>query len=375
MANQELSNLTVQQLSELIHPCEMEKPFAFVSYCSKDSKQVWQDVIYLQNRGFNLWIDKNLKETEDSWHEGAMNAIKDIDCRLIVFFLSRNSATSAPCLKELRQSESEEAKAIHGGKKVPLICIEVDPVPNLKKYREEIYENLAADTAIPRETRNQMSLTLSQIVDNFLVSKDENREESEKVRIKGNSDESRRYDYYKKIEEILTENGIEKLSAAQMYIKAVNMLEDEAKYSIALGILEYCSNEFTYLPAILLNAFIYETGVCGERNHNKAKDSLLWAGLQSDESEWMSKGKEYKDQKNYEVAVAYYSGAAAAKDDVAAFREASRIWLKMKHSSFAFTKECLKNAGRLGCKKSMVLFEKMSEITKTDFEKYQKKYS
>ena len=68
------------QLSDVlkaIQPCDMDKPYIFISYSAKDQTRVWQDVLRFQQMGFNVWLDeKNLDKTKSSWRTDALNAIR-----------------------------------------------------------------------------------------------------------------------------------------------------------------------------------------------------------------------------------------------------------------------------------------------------------
>ena len=61
-------NDTIQQLTELIKPCDRENPYVFISYSSRDAEKVYRDVLEFQKRGYNIWIDvKNVDKTKPSW--------------------------------------------------------------------------------------------------------------------------------------------------------------------------------------------------------------------------------------------------------------------------------------------------------------------
>ena len=72
------------------------------------AKIVWADVVELQHRGYNLWIDEaNLDMTKDSWEEDALKAIESSNCVLLAFYVSRNSLTSEACLNEIETTKGE----------------------------------------------------------------------------------------------------------------------------------------------------------------------------------------------------------------------------------------------------------------------------
>ena len=56
-----------------IRPCDMDRPYVFISYSSPDKELVWQDVLTFQNMGYNVWLDeRNLDKTKASWKDDAL---------------------------------------------------------------------------------------------------------------------------------------------------------------------------------------------------------------------------------------------------------------------------------------------------------------
>ncbi len=116
----------LEQLGKNIRRCDTSRPYLFVSYSSADAEYVFEDVIELQNRGANVWIDDRwIDKTRSSWKDSALPAIRDIDCRLVIFYVSKNSLMSAACLDELRETWKEETKELHGMQPVGFICVDV----------------------------------------------------------------------------------------------------------------------------------------------------------------------------------------------------------------------------------------------------------
>ena len=100
--------MDLKSLHKDLLPCDVESPYVFVSYSSKDKEIVWADVVELQHRGYNLWIDEaNLDMTKDSWEEDALKAIESSNCVLLAFYVSRNSLTSEACLNEIETTKGE----------------------------------------------------------------------------------------------------------------------------------------------------------------------------------------------------------------------------------------------------------------------------
>ena len=116
----------LEQLKKDIRKCDTNRPYLFVSYSSVDAEYVFEDVIEFQKRGANVWIDNRwVDKTLSSWKDSALNAIRDIDCRMVIFYVSRDSLMSAACLDELRETWREETKELHGMQPVRFICVDV----------------------------------------------------------------------------------------------------------------------------------------------------------------------------------------------------------------------------------------------------------
>lgn len=137
-----------QDFLSRISSCMTDRPYVFISYSSEDREVVWQDVLNFQEHGYNVWLDKkNLDCTKESWKNDALPAIRDPDCRLMVFYLSVSSLRSKACLNELQETISKETLILHGrNHPVSFIAVEVEPVCNMPEYvehaRAKAYEEL-----------------------------------------------------------------------------------------------------------------------------------------------------------------------------------------------------------------------------------------
>jgi Tol biopolymer transport system component len=75
-----------------------DQPYIFVSYAHQDSADVYPDITWLHQRGFNVWYDEGIPPGE-VWREELARAIED--CAAALYFVSPRSVTSENCLKEV----------------------------------------------------------------------------------------------------------------------------------------------------------------------------------------------------------------------------------------------------------------------------------
>lgn len=181
--------------------CDMDKTFAFISYSSEDKESVWADVIELQRRGYNLWIDEaNLDKSKDSWKEDALSAIEDYDCELVVFYVSKHSLTSSSCLDELKKTTDEMTVKSHFDK-VDFVAVEVESIDNIGVYMRTISKEIRSSD-LERNEKKQRTYTLSTFQSDWFP------ENNERVRIHAKDKPGRIGDYYDDIEIILQQKNI-----------------------------------------------------------------------------------------------------------------------------------------------------------------------
>ena len=175
-----------------IKPCDMENPYVFISYSALDHPQVWEDVLVFQQLGYNIWMDeRNLDKTKDSWKEDALAAISDLDCKLLVFYVSRNSLTSENCYDELRQTTEQLTTRIHFGP-VPFIAVDIEDVGDIGVFTQQVYEELMC-RRIPKKEKTERAIVLSKFTDNFFNSN------NERVRVHPKHEPNRKLNYYEEI--------------------------------------------------------------------------------------------------------------------------------------------------------------------------------
>lgn len=187
----ETRNLT--EVLQEITPCNMQKPYIFVSYSSNDKELVWRDVLEFQRQGYNVWLDeKNLDKTKASWKEDALLAIEDMYCMLVVFYVSKSSLVSEACYRELSKTTEECSVALHFGP-VKFIAIDVDEVGNIGDFTRNLHQSIFGNPDLAKDVKSKMMLTLHQFMKEFFDSN------NEKVRVHPKNEPNRKMNYYEEI--------------------------------------------------------------------------------------------------------------------------------------------------------------------------------
>ena len=176
-----------------IKPCDMDNPYIFVSYSAQDHQRVWADVLAFQQLGYNVWLDeRNLDKTKDSWTKDALSAISDLDCLLVLFYVSSSSLTSEACYRELSQTTEDRTKSIHFGP-VRFIAVDVENVGDIGAFTQEVYTNLMLRKDISKKEKTAKAIVLSQFCKDFFGSN------NERVRVHPKDEPNRKIDYYEEI--------------------------------------------------------------------------------------------------------------------------------------------------------------------------------
>ena len=194
-----MSGMELHEVLARIRPCDTEKPYVFVSYSSEDRELVWRDVLEFQNRGYNVWLDEcNLNKTKDSWKEDALAAVEDIECELVVFYVSEHSLCSEPCYNELCRTVAESTMEVHFGP-VKFIAVDVQEVGDITEFSQQVYAGIQS-SGLDKAARTGRARVLSRFVKEFFNSN------NEKVRIHPKCEPGRRLDYYADILAAFPEN-------------------------------------------------------------------------------------------------------------------------------------------------------------------------
>lgn len=183
---------TQTHLIQKIKPCDANSPYIFISYSSADRELVWKDVYEFQRRGYNIWLDeKNLDKTKESWKQDALMAIEDMECMLLVFYVSETSLRSDACYRELSKTIDERTKAMHFGP-VKFIAIDVDAVGDITVFTQKVFQSIR-NSDVDKEERRKQALALDGFMRQFFNSN------NEKVRVHPKNEPNRKMDYYEEI--------------------------------------------------------------------------------------------------------------------------------------------------------------------------------
>lgn len=123
--------MTKQALADqaaAIAPCDLDQPYYYISYSTREGETVYQTVAGLQAAGANLWIDTEANLVQgDGYNSSIFKALASPKCQGIIFFMSQAAMTSAQCAKELNYLKSNPFLANHA-EDFPLILVELEEI-------------------------------------------------------------------------------------------------------------------------------------------------------------------------------------------------------------------------------------------------------
>ena len=173
-----------------IRPCDQDNPYIFISYSANDHLLVWEDALMFQRLGYNVWLDeRNLDKTKASWTDDALEAISDLDCMLLLFYVSGSSLTSEPCYRELKQTVDTQTMRIHFGP-VHFIAVDAENVGDISRFTHQLHSDLMHRKDISKQEKTNRAIILSQFCDEFFALN------NERVRIHPKSEPNRKSNYY-----------------------------------------------------------------------------------------------------------------------------------------------------------------------------------
>ena len=156
--------MELAEVIKQIRPCNPDLPYIFVSYSSHDRELVWRDVLKYQRQGYNVWLDeKNLDKSKASWMDDALDAIEDMECCLVVFYVSETSLCSKACYQEMSKTLDQVTQDLHNGP-VKFIAIDAQEIGDITDFKNRIFQSVTADRALEKEERSQKIRTLQAFV-------------------------------------------------------------------------------------------------------------------------------------------------------------------------------------------------------------------
>ena len=99
------------------------EPYVFVCYSHDDSDLVYADLIWLRDRGVNIWYDEGISAGKN-WRAVIGESL--LNSSLVVFYISRRSLQSNHCNREINLALDEEKSII------PIYLDEVELTPDLR---------------------------------------------------------------------------------------------------------------------------------------------------------------------------------------------------------------------------------------------------
>ena len=118
--------------------CDMEKPFAFISYSHEDNNAQKVMAIFkgLYEKGINLWIDvANLPHGGEYWMKAALAELNSENCKILIFFRSETSICSSNVFDELTTFKFKNIENIR------VIDIWEQRENNAEKVREDLLKS------------------------------------------------------------------------------------------------------------------------------------------------------------------------------------------------------------------------------------------
>ncbi len=91
---------SLDDLSLKAMPDVFEDDFYFISYSHRDYKDVYKDLLLLEEYGIKIWYDRGMVPGKD-WSEKAEEILSKYHCKGIIFYLSKNSLISPAIYQEI----------------------------------------------------------------------------------------------------------------------------------------------------------------------------------------------------------------------------------------------------------------------------------
>ena len=92
-------------------PDVFNSDYFFISYSHKDYKEVYEDLLRLQDNGLHIWYDRGMPAGKD-WQEIATKYMYPYACKGVIFYLSKNSIVSDATIRELKCAKEQNKPVI-----------------------------------------------------------------------------------------------------------------------------------------------------------------------------------------------------------------------------------------------------------------------
>jgi RNA binding exosome subunit len=354
-----MNNSFLDDLKEHLLPCDTNAPFVFISYSAIDKPVIWADVVELQKLRYNVWIDEpNLDKTKDSWKDDALSIISNYNCKMLLFYVSRNSLISENCCKELEQTINETTIEQHAGNKVDILVVEAEPIGNIEAFRKKI-QGLIAESKSDSEKKGRDASVLYKITTKWLNN-------NEKVRIVCKTAPGRLGNYIEDLKGQLEKPCLNlKLSDNRIYRNAVNNLMEQ-RCRLAEYQLKICGKE--HVPSKLMLAHIYHTRLI-EGSRGTIIASNLWqdACRYLPKEDWGKRGSVLEQEKRYAEALAFLLGYGESLQQRKSLFTAGQLWLKKGCKWQAVN--ALQQSSAMGSKTAYNFLIQLSSIKDSDIVK------
>lgn len=315
------NTLDLKYLHKKILPCDINSPYIFISYSSEDREIVWNDVVELQNRGYNLWIDEpNLDKTKPSWEEDALRAIESSNCILFAFYVSHHSLSSEACLNEIERTKGEQTIRTHFGE-IDFFAIECEQIGHIGDYIQ-CHKQQIENSQLDQKVKDKMLSILYDFNMRWFTP------DNKKVRIHFKSEHGRYSDYYEEIErELCRHQRGAKFRPERLYRFAVdNLIQwNQEKFDYAIRFLTIVAD--SYIPAALLLAHLLRNSA---EHMNQERAVQLWHSVEKTipASSWGQRGIDEEKRKRYSEAIAWLLAYGEKYNKPEYFYEAGKNWAR-----------------------------------------------
>ena len=97
-------------MSEFFTPYEGKRPFLFISYSHRDSKEVLETITLLHQRRVRLWYDEGIPAGND-WPKNIETHMRA--SAMVLFFLSKTALDSPNCLSEIETAVNQHKPVLY----------------------------------------------------------------------------------------------------------------------------------------------------------------------------------------------------------------------------------------------------------------------